>query len=174
MIDKIKYGLTKLAPSSIYRQLPPGRTHADIVASKLSAGKGGVVPERVAGEDAAAAPDINVAHCHGDPERPAAEFSPGKDPALDLRDGLVSPVVYYIRDINGNWQRGVEAFMQIGRLCAEANAHLTTAQKRGSSLKPCPLATRPSASSCKSGPTPACKRPISNGCCRYTIRRLMP
>jgi hypothetical protein len=130
MIDKIKYDLTKLAPSSIYRQLPLGRTHADIVASKLSAGKGGVVPERVAGEDAAAAPDINVAHCHGDPERPAAEFSPGKDPALDLRDGLVSPVAYYIRDINGNWQRGVEAFMQIGRLCAEANTHLTTAQKR--------------------------------------------
>ena len=78
MIDKIKYGLTKLAPSSIYRQLPLGRTHADIVASKLSAGKGGVVPERVAGEGAAAAPDINVAHCHGDPERPAAEFSRGK------------------------------------------------------------------------------------------------
>ena len=80
MIDKIKYDLTKLAPSSIYRQLPLGRTHADIVASKLSAGKGGVGPESVAGEDAAASPDINVAHCHGGPERPAAEFSPGKDP----------------------------------------------------------------------------------------------
>ena len=132
MIDKIKYGLTKLAPSSIYRQLPLGRTHAaDIVASKLSAGKGGVVPERVGGDFAAAAPDINVAHCHGDPERPAAEFSPGKDPALDLRGQEMSPVAYYIRDINGNWQRGVEAFfMRIGRLCAEANTHLTTAQKR--------------------------------------------
>ena len=161
MIDKIKYDLTKSAPSSIYRHLPLGRTHADIVASKLSAGKGGVVPERVAGEDAAAAPDIDVAHCHGDPERPAAEFSPGKDPALDLRDGQVSPVAYYVRDINGNWQRGVDAFLNIARLCAEANARLTTAQKR-SSLKPCPLATRHSASSCRSGPTPACIRPIFN------------
>ena len=52
MIDRIKYDLTKSAPSSIYRHLPLGRTHADIVASKLSAGKGGGVPERVAGEDA--------------------------------------------------------------------------------------------------------------------------
>jgi hypothetical protein len=129
MIDRIKYDLTKSAPSSIYKHPPLGRTHADIVASKLSAGEGGVVPERVAGEDAVASPNFDVAHCHGDPG-PAVEFSPGKDPALDLRGQEMSPVAYYIRDINGNLQRGVEAFMQIGRLCAEANTHLTTAQKR--------------------------------------------
>ena len=77
MIDRIKYELTKSAPSSIYRHLPLGRTHADIVASKLSAGKDGVVPERVAGEDAVASPNFDVAHCHGD-AGPAVEFSPGK------------------------------------------------------------------------------------------------
>ena len=77
MIDKIKYDLTKLAPSSIYRHLPLGRTHADIVASKLSAGKGGVVPESVAGEDAAASPDINVAHATEIPSAPPSIF-PGE------------------------------------------------------------------------------------------------
>ena len=55
-------------------------------------------------------------------------FSPGKAD-LDLRDGEVSSVANYVRDINGNWQRGVDAFMNIARLCAEANARLTIAQK---------------------------------------------
>ena len=33
-------------------------------------------------------------------ERPAGEFSPGKDD-LDLRDGEASSARYYVRDING-------------------------------------------------------------------------
>jgi len=104
------------------------RPQADSVPSEHAAGKGGV-PQSVAGEDAAVSPDINVAHCHGGPERPAGEFSPGKDPALDLRDRLMSSVACYVRDINQNWRRGVDTFMNVGRLCAEANARLTTAEK---------------------------------------------
>jgi hypothetical protein len=61
-------------------------------------------------------------------ERPAGEFSLGKiDP--DLRDSPMSSVAIYVRDINQNWQRGVEAFMQVARVCAEANARLTAAEK---------------------------------------------
>jgi hypothetical protein len=63
------------------------------------------------------------------PNAPAAEFSPGKDD-LDLRDGEASSVANYVRDINGNWKRGVDAFLNTARLCAEANGRLTTAQKR--------------------------------------------
>ena len=55
------------------------RPEADTVASELAAGEGGIGPQSVAGEDAAASPNINVAHCHEGPERPAGEFSPGKD-----------------------------------------------------------------------------------------------
>jgi hypothetical protein len=105
------------------------RPDADAVASELAAGKGGAVPQSVAAEDAAASPDINVAHCHEGSERPAGEFSPGKDTDLDLRDRLMSSVASYVRDMNQNWQRGVDAFMNVGRLCAEANARLTAADK---------------------------------------------
>ena len=54
------------------------RPEADTVASELAAGKDGVVPQSVAGEDATTSPDINLAHCHEGPERPAGEFSPGE------------------------------------------------------------------------------------------------
>ena len=57
-----------------------------------------------------------------------ASLSPGKVD-LDLRDREVSSVANYVRDINGNWKRGVDAFLNIARLCAEANARLTIAQK---------------------------------------------
>jgi hypothetical protein len=65
-------------------------------------------------------------------ERPASigNFSPGKDPDLDLRDGEASSVADYASAISRNWQRGVDAFMNIARLCSEANERLTTAQKR--------------------------------------------
>ena len=53
-------------------------------------------------------------------------FPRGKQP--DVRDGA-SSVAKYVGAINGNWQRGVDAFMNIARLCAKANARLTTAQK---------------------------------------------
>jgi hypothetical protein len=135
-VDRTKYDRTKSVTFPKYRHLRLGRTQvtarqleADAVASELAAGKGGVGPQSVAGEDAAASPDINVAHRHGGPERPAAEFSPGKDD-LDLRDGEASSVANYVRDINGNWKRGVDAFLNTARLCAEANGRLTTAQKR--------------------------------------------
>src|SRR6185312_2762618 len=103
------------------------RPEAETVESEP--GKGGVVPQSVTGEDAAASPDVNVANCHEGPERPAGEFSPGKDADLDLRDRLMSSVAHYVGEINQNWQRGVDAFMKVGRLCAEANARLTAAEK---------------------------------------------
>ena len=62
-------------------------------------------------------------------ERPAGEFSPEKNPAIDLRDREMSSVADYADEIRGNWERGVEAFMHIAGLCAEANARLTPAQK---------------------------------------------
>jgi hypothetical protein len=134
-VDRTKYDRTKSVTFPKYRHLRLGRTQvtarqleADAVASELAAGKGGVGLQSVAGEDAAAAPNIDVAHCHGDPG-PAEEFSPGKDPALDLRGREMSPVANYVRDINGNWKRGVDAFLNIARLCVEANARLTIAQK---------------------------------------------
>ena len=62
-------------------------------------------------------------------ERPAGEFPAGKDPARDLRDREMSSVAYYVRDINGSWHRCVDAFINVGRLCAEANARLTATEK---------------------------------------------
>jgi hypothetical protein len=54
----------------------------------------------------------NRSEDHTGAERPAGEFSPEKV-HLDLRDREVSSVGDYVSAINGNWQRGVEAFMQI-------------------------------------------------------------
>jgi hypothetical protein len=55
--------------------------------------------------------------------RPAStgEFSPGKNHPSSVAD--------YVATIRGNWQRGVDAFMNIARLCAEANARLTITRK---------------------------------------------
>ena len=61
-------------------------------------------------------------------ERPAGEFSPGKN-HLDLPDGGISSVADFVAAIQINWQRGVDAFMSIARLCAEASARLTALQK---------------------------------------------
>ena len=89
----------------------------------------------MAGEDGAASPDVDVADVHDSAGRPASvgEFSPGKDADVrdgeDVCDGEVSSVADYVTAIQVNWQRGVDAFMSIARLCAEANARLTTAQK---------------------------------------------
>ena len=83
-VNRTKYDRTKSVSFPKYRHLRLGRTQvtarqleADAVASELAAGKGGVGLQSVAGEDAAAAPNIDVAHCHGDPG-PAEEFSRGK------------------------------------------------------------------------------------------------
>jgi hypothetical protein len=84
-VDRTKYDRTKSVTFPKYRHLRLGRTQvtarqldADAVASELAAGKGGVGPQSVAGEDAAASPDINVAHRHGDPERPRCRIFPGE------------------------------------------------------------------------------------------------
>ena len=67
-----------------------------------------------------------VSDVNGNAEPPASigTISPGK---FDLREVL--SVAKYISEISGNWQQGVDAFMNIARLCAEANGQLTTAQK---------------------------------------------
>ena len=83
--------------------------------------------QSVAGGDDAASPDVDVPDADGGAER-AGDFP--REKSSDLRDGEVSSVANYVRDINGNWQRGVDAFMNIARLCAEANERLTIAQKR--------------------------------------------
>ena len=57
-----------------------------------------------------------------DAERPAGEFSPGKA-ALDLRDG---DVANYVHNIGESWRRGVQAMMEVARLCAEACERLTS------------------------------------------------
>ena len=102
-------------------------------------------------------------------ERPAGEFPVGKDPALDLRDREMSSVAYYVRDINGNWQRCVDAFINVGRLCAEANARLTAAEK-SELMQSLPFGEA-TFSICGSGPTPAYMRPIFNACYQYIIPR---
>ena len=47
----------------------------------------------------------------------------------DVRDGEVSSVADYATAIQINWQRSVDALLSTARLCAEAGARLTTAQK---------------------------------------------
>ena len=135
--DTTKYR-TKAAVISTFKRLAPPlkastqatgqQSELDVVAS----GNGGVepVPQGVALEDGAASPDVDVGDVHGGAGRPASitSVSPGKA-HLDLRDGEAFSVANYVRDINGNWKRGVDAFLNIARLCAEANACLTTAQK---------------------------------------------
>jgi hypothetical protein len=107
------------------------RPKTDAVAPESHASKDGLqpVPQSVAENNGAASPEVDVSDVRGGAGRPAGEFSPGKDPALDLRDREMSSVAYYVRDINGNWQRCVDAFINVGRLCAEANARLTAAEK---------------------------------------------
>ena len=58
-----------------------------------------------------------------------AIFPRGKN-QLYLHDGEVPSVSTYASAINGHWQQGVDAFMHIARLCAEASVRLTSAQKR--------------------------------------------
>ena len=140
-VDRTKYDPTKLAVISKFKRLVPPlkagtqvtarQPEADAVASEFDAGKGGVVLQSVAGGDDAASPDVDVRDIHSAAGRPATTgvFSPGNAPDLDLRCGEVSSVSTYASAINGHWQQGVEAFMQIARLCAEADGRLTPAQK---------------------------------------------
>ena len=134
-VNATKYR-TKAAAISKFKRLLPSRTQgaarrpeADAVASELAAGNGGVVPQSVAENNGAVSPEVDVPDLRGGAGRPAGEFPVGKDPALDLRDREMSSVAYYVRDINGNWRRCVEFFINVGRLCAEANARLTATEK---------------------------------------------
>jgi hypothetical protein len=107
------------------------RPKTDVVEPETHAGKDGLqpTPQSVAEKNEAVPPEVEVPDVRGGAGRPAGELSPEKYPAPDLRDRLMSSVANYVLDINQNWQRGVDAFMNVGRLCAQANARLTTAEK---------------------------------------------
>jgi hypothetical protein len=129
-VDRTKCDQTKSVALLKFRGLRVGRTR--VTARQLeadAAATGGVVPERVAGKHAATSPAVNELDVRGSAGRPAGMvcFSPGKQP--DVRDAEVSSVAEFVSSIKGNWRRGVDAFMNVGRLCAEANARLTIAQK---------------------------------------------
>lgn len=63
-----------------------------------------------------------------DAERPAGEFSPGKND-LDPDDGNAPAVSSYANRIGASWRQAVQDVMEVARLCAEASARLTAAQK---------------------------------------------
>jgi len=120
---------TLYASSRFYRSLP---FSAKVPAVQHTAGDvEGVelAPQSTAGGDSAPSPkDVDVADTDCDAGR-AGDFSPGKN-VPDLGNSEVPSVATYVSAINGEWQRGVDAFMNAARLCAEADARLTTAQKR--------------------------------------------
>ena len=119
---------TLYASSRFYRSLPfsakvPAVQHtaADVEGVELA-------PQSTAGGDSAPSPkDVDVADTDCDAGR-AGDFSPGKN-VPDLGNSEVPSVATYVSAINGEWQRGVDAFMNAARLCAEANERLTIAQK---------------------------------------------
>jgi hypothetical protein len=109
------------------------RPTAKVVASDLDATKGNhePMPQTTEAEDGRESHErVGAVKIGSDNivDSKGSDFSPGKHD-LDLRGGQVSSVANYITEISGNWQRGVDAFMHIARLCAEASVRLTTAQK---------------------------------------------
>jgi hypothetical protein len=111
------------------------RPIAKAIASGLDATNGNSepAPQTAAGEDGRESHGrVHDVTTDGDSmvESKASEFSPGKDPDLSVAN--------YASQIGQNWERGVDAFMTIARLCAEANAQLTTAE-RGALLKQLPF-----------------------------------
>ena len=106
---------------------------ADAVTSELDAGKGGAesVPQNAKTTGGGAplknvdAPDVD-----GGTDRPAGtgDVSPGKN-HVGLRDTEVPSVATYAKHIGEAWHRCLEEIMKVARLCAEANARLTAAEK---------------------------------------------
>ena len=70
---------------------------------------------------------VHIPNVNGSAEPPVntGSISPGKN---DLGDGA-SVVATYAGAINRNWESGVDAFMKIARLCAEASELLNSAQR---------------------------------------------
>jgi hypothetical protein len=68
---------------------------------------------------------VEVPNDHGSAERRASTNG-------NLSQGKISDsdaITKYVDAIGGNWRRGVEAFLEIGRLCAEADERLDPAQQ---------------------------------------------
>jgi hypothetical protein len=96
---------------------------ADAVASEP--------PQSVASEGGTASPKlVDVSDVDGDAGRPDShgDISPGKT-HLDLCDGEVPSVATYAKHIRESWRRCLDEIMEVARLCAGANAQLTTAEK---------------------------------------------
>jgi hypothetical protein len=119
------------ADYSISKQGPT----AEAIASALDATNGNrkPAPQTAAGEDGRESQGrVHDVKIDGDSmvESKGGEFSPGKGPNLSVGN--------YVSQISENWQRGVDAFMTIARLCAEAGARLTITE-RGELLKQLPF-----------------------------------
>ena len=117
---------TKHARSkSIIVETVKRRPTTKTIASDLDATKANLepIPQTIAQEDGRESHERV-----GNVKIGSDSISPGKF-YLDLNATEGSSVANYISEIKGSWQRGVDAFMDIARLCAEASARLTTAQK---------------------------------------------
>jgi hypothetical protein len=116
------------ASSRFYRSLPVS-AKAPAVRHTVADVEGELAPQSAAGGESAPSPkDVDVPDTACDAGR-AGDFSLEKnDP--DLGNSGAPSVATYVSAINGECQRGVDAFMNAARLCAEAAARLTTAQKR--------------------------------------------
>ena len=183
MIDfnATKYRTKATVVSKYKRLVPPLRASTqgtarvsggDAVASEFDAREGGVgSPPGVAREDGAASRHVDVADVHGSAGRPASvgEFSPGK--ILDPRD---PEVANYIDHIGESWRRGVQATMDVARLCAEANERLTTAQKKSELMPNLPFGEPTFSKFVQIGTDTRLLRPTFNACSRRTTRRCTP
>ena len=119
---------TRYASPRFYRSLPVSPKAPAVQHTVANVEGVQLAPQSAAGRDSApSSKDVDVPVTDCGAER-AGDFSPGKnDP--DLRNSEVPSVATYVSAINGEWQRGVDAFMNAARLCAEASERLTIAQK---------------------------------------------
>jgi hypothetical protein len=82
-------------------------------------------------------------------------------------------IAKYVEAISGNWRRGVEAFLEIARLCAEAEERLDTAQQ--AELKANCRSVRPRLASLgRSASTHACANLRSSFCSLLPTPRSTP
>ena len=169
VVDRTKYDRTKAAVISIYkRPLPPPKASTQGAGQQSEAGRRRIWQwwrsARATRCGVRRWCGVTGCRCPGRPwrcrsPRQRRRFFPGKN-HHDLPDGGVSSVADYVTAIQVNWQVGVDAFMSVARLCAEASARLTAVQKR-ELIRRCLSGTRLLANSSRSGPTPSV-------CARYS------
>jgi hypothetical protein len=135
-----KFQLSKIASSKFDRRFvvsplkPRARQGAGDSSSERQRKPDANAPEFDAGKDCAEQAPHSAAGDDGLPSaKDVLDVGGGAERAGDLSPGknrdLASSVVHYIGQIGETWRRVVQAMMEVARLCAEADAHLTTAQK---------------------------------------------